>query len=182
MAEAVETPVSRIYAQAIVQLGDEHGNLQDIADELESFHEVWKDDEGLRRFLISPAISREQKLELVESVGKRFSDDLRRFLSVLAVKGRIDQFGSIYESFRLLLEKREGVVRAKATFAICMEERVVKQIETELSEKLGRKVLLWVEHDPEILGGLILQVGDRRVDRSLRRELEEFRAASLGVA
>lgn len=172
-----ETPVSRTYAQAIVELGDEHGTLDQIREDFESFHEVWKGDNGVRRFLSSPAVSRERKVELVAKAGEKFGEHFRRFLGVLAEKGRILFFGDIYESFRNLLESRGGLIRARATFAVSMEEARVQEIESTLAEKLGKKVSLWVGEDPEILGGMILQIGDRRVDMSLRRSLEEFRQA-----
>jgi len=176
---AAETPVSRVYAQALIELGDEHGNLPRIADEFAAFHDAWKRDAAVRRFLSSPAISRERKQDLVLRLGDRFSDDFQRFLGVLAQKARIGQAGSIFASFQRILEERGGLVRARATFATPMEERVVSQIEEELAERLDKKVSLWVETDPEILGGMVLRVGDRRVDLSLRNQLEQFRSEVL---
>lgn len=170
-----ETPVSRTYAQALIELCDKHDILDQVTNEFEAFLEAWKAKGGLRLFLVAPSVGRERKVALVMKAGEKFSDTFRRFLGVLAQRDRIAGIEEIYESFVGILEARGGLVRARATFATCMEETRVNEIESELSAKLGKKVSLWVTHDPRILGGMILQIGDRRMDMSLRRQLMEFR-------
>ncbi len=173
-----ETPLSRIYANALIELADEHGATERVSDDFDAFWNVWKDNESIRRFLSSPAVSRERKIELVGQAGGKLHDDFRRFLGVLCEKDRISILPQIYDSFSRMLEERGGLVRARATFAVCMEEKTVSELEAVLAEKLGKKVSLWVRQDPSILGGMVLQIGDRRVDASLQRKLEEFRRAS----
>lgn len=170
-----ETPVSRTYAQALIELCDTHGVLDQVTDEFAAFVEAWKAKEGLRLFLSSPSVGRDRKVALVSEAGAKFSDVFRKFLGVLAQRGRIVVLEEIHESFVRILEDRGGLLRARATFATCMEESRVAELEKELADKLGKKVSLWVEQDPRILGGMVLQIGDRRVDMSLRRRLSEFR-------
>jgi len=171
-----ESPVSRVYAQALVELGDRHAATDRLVEEFDAFHRIWTESEVVRSTLATPAIGREEKVRLLGKICEgRFSDLFRNFLCVLARKARLPLLEAIHASFTRILEDRGGIVRARATFAICMEEKMVADLEGDLSKKLGKKVRMWVTRDPSILGGMVLRIGDRLADMSLRRRLEDFR-------
>jgi F-type H+-transporting ATPase subunit delta len=177
-----ESPVSRVYAQALVELGDRHESLERLHDEFDAFHGIWKESRPLREAVISPAVGRDDKVRLIRRLCEdRFSDLFRRFLSILARKARLALLDQIHASFTRIVEDRGGIVRVRATFAICMEERLVSELEQALGEKLGKRIKLWVKTDPTILGGVVLRIGDRLVDMSLRRRLEQFREAAVAA-
>ena len=174
-------PDSSFHRQSIEVTGaDPIAFLEAVAGEFDAFAGICRRSPEIRTFLGSPAVNRSQRIELVSRIAKnRFSDLLTRFLGVLIDKNRIGQLEEIHAAFSALMDEQAGIIRGTATFARPIEERVVSRMEEELTSKMKKKVSLWVRSDPGILGGVVLQFGDRLIDASLRHKLLQFRKQAL---
>jgi F-type H+-transporting ATPase subunit delta len=100
---------------------------------------------------------------------------------LLVAKGRTGLAPQIAELFRIMVEESEGIVRAKATSAVPLADQERAAIEKRLAEVTGLRVVLETEVDPELMGGLLIQVGDRLVDASTRARLDALRENLVGA-
>ena len=103
------------------------------------------------------------------------------FARLLVVKGRSELAGPIGEAFTALVEERQGIVRAHATTAVALNDRDRRALNGRLAELTHRQVLLDTEVDQAILGGMIVQIGDRLIDGSTRARLRALRASLTGA-
>jgi len=100
---------------------------------------------------------------------------------LLVSKGRTDAAVAIAEQFARLAEEHRGLARAKAITAVPLSEADLQTLTTRLREKTGRQVVLETEVDPSILGGVVVQIGDRLIDGSTRARLEALRDSLVGA-
>ncbi len=179
MAMIATDPLATVYATALLQLGEEKKILEPLVAEVESFLDGWKKSPELGGVLVSPTVPETAKLKVLgltldtqQPAGKLFHD----FLGVLVRKGRMVNFQSICRAFFALGDVRAGLSRGTIVYSQDFGEEMTREAEKVISEYLSEKVTLDVEIDPDIIGGAIIQVGDIRLDGSVRRQLEDLRA------
>ncbi|MDI3298837.1 MAG: F0F1 ATP synthase subunit delta [Bacillota bacterium] len=168
--------VARRYAQALFELARERGELEPVRRELEGLAARAAEDRRWRWVMESPALpasAREAALDhLLE---EEPSPLVQRFLHVLVRKGRGALLQAIAGEYGRLADEAEGVREASVTTAMPLDEANREALRRRLEEWTGGRVRLREQVDPAILGGLIVRVGDRRVDGSVRTRLEEMR-------
>ncbi|MBV9879529.1 MAG: F0F1 ATP synthase subunit delta [Gemmatirosa sp.] len=171
-----DSTIARNYAEVLLTLArradDPTGwgrTLTEIADALGS-------DVALRNFLESPRVSAEQKSEVL---AKAFQDRVPRlfvkYLQTLVAKGRQMLLPEIATEYRNLLDEAEGRVHAQVTFARPVSDEQRDAVAQGLSRTLGKQVVPHVVVDPAIIGGVVVKVGDRVMDGSVRRRLRLLR-------
>ena len=172
--------IARRYAEALYDLASEQASV----DEIESaYQQVLTDIAGVPEvslFLAHPLVSREKKNDLV---GKAFPDlpgHLRNLIRLLIRHGREDYLGLIYEEFLALRADEEGVIRILVATAqeFSSEDRV--RLSDRLARALGQRVKLEERLDPDLLGGVRLEVDGRVIDGTLRAKLEGLLAVLEG--
>lgn len=136
----------------------------------------------LRELLRNPQLDPRARAAALEDVLAGGEQLLRNFLLVLVDKGRVGELEVIAEEFERLVAEQEGVLSAELTTAIELsdddERRLLQQIETAS----GRKVEATRHVDPELIGGIVLQVGSHRLDASVRGRLDRLRRALVGAS
>ncbi len=171
--------IARRYASAIFQLSMQEGgsvtgrrgrtlsSLKDLLDENAALENVFK----------SPIFTVEEKKKVISDLLDRVGADAvtRNFMCLLADKERLPCFRGIVQAYTRLLDEATGVVRGTLTTAIPLSQAKQKSVRQELAAKAGASLELAFNVDPSILGGIVLKVGDRILDSSLRAQLEILR-------
>jgi F-type H+-transporting ATPase subunit delta len=174
--------VDRVYARALFEAAQEKGRLEPVRDQLEQVVTAAAEVPELRELLRNPQLDPRARAAALEDVLAGGDELLRNFLLVLVDKGRIGALELIAQEFERLVAEAEGVLSAELTTAIELsdddERRLLKQIE----DASGRKVEATRQVDPKLIGGIVLQVGSRRLDASVLGRLDRLRRALVGAS
>lgn len=166
--------LARRYASALLDLAEKAAVVDIIEKEIGFFEGLLSQHKDLRTVLTSPLFSREIQASVALAVAKKagLSDLAARFLNVLAKNRRIDAFTEISAAFRRSLSERKGEVRARVETAFALNSEQVGSIKAMIGRTLGaRDIVLDIEINRELLGGIVLTVGSRRIDASLAGRL-----------
>jgi F-type H+-transporting ATPase subunit delta len=167
------------YATALYELAEEQGALDKVADDLRSLSAMIDGSADLKRMIRSPVISRgEQGKALNEILGRaQMSDLTKKFAGVLAANRRLFALPDVISGYLAILAGRRGEVTAQVTSAEPLNERQMAEIEAQLRRAVGGKVAVESHVDASLLGGLIVKLGSRMIDSSLRTKLQQMRLA-----
>lgn len=172
------------YATALFDLADEDKRLDEVAGDLAALLEMIRQSEDLARMIRSPVIAREDQAAAMEAVMEHagLSDLVRRFVGVVARNGRLFAVADMARAFRAVLAQRRGEVTAEVISAGPLSTSQGARLAAMLESALGSNVAIEARVDSEILGGLIVRVGSRMVDSSLRTKLQKLQFALKGAA
>lgn len=165
---------ARRHAQAVFQIAREQDTLDKWQSDLDDIASAFGDPD-LSRVLESPRIRPDQKQELA---GQRFAGlgPLARNLATLLVtKGRVALAGEIAGEYRNLLDDHRGVGAAEVTTAVPLNSEAEKRIAEQMSRATGKRITLTSSVDPDIVGGIVIKIGDRLIDGSTRTKLSAMR-------
>ena len=176
--------VAARYASALYDLADEKGALDAVAGDLASLQKMVDDSDDFRRFLKSPVISRTDQSKAIAAVADKaqLSPLAHKFLGLLASNRRLFVLPGVIAGFRAILADRRGEATAQVTSAAPLTESQTTSLIEALKKSVGRsKVAIVSKVDPSILGGLIVKVGSRMVDSSLKSKLQRLKLSMKGV-
>lgn len=179
-AGSARARIAKLYAEALLVTAPASA-LEPIATELDSFvAEVFDKDSQVEGFLASPAIGKKVKLAVLDrALPGHASNIVRGLFATLARNGRLDLVRGIAATYRQLLDEREGRVRVKVTTAAGLSDAQRGTLAETLSRMLKKTPVLDVRVEPDILGGMVVQVGDRVIDTSVRTRLQTLRSLLL---
>lgn len=171
------------YGAALFDLADERKELDAVAGDLQNLRAMVRDSGDLRRLIKSPVVSREDQGKAVAAIAQQagISSLTRNFLGLLAQKRRLFALPDMIESFLGRLAERRGEVTAHVMTAQDLTPTQREAVNEQLRKAVGRKVTVDIQVDPGLLGGLIIKVGSRMVDASLKSKLHRLRLAMKGV-
>ncbi len=173
--------VARRYARALFDLARDRGILEETGRDLSLVVETVRRHEELRQVLHNPLVPVETKQEVfAASLGGRVGRPVAELVRLVLRKGRETFLPQILAEFEALVRRELNVVRAEVTVARPLSDQLRGQLERRLEELWGRKVELDLRVSPDVIGGLVLTVGDRRMDGSLRGRLESLRRMLSG--
>jgi len=183
-SKAGDTGVAARYALALFELADEQRKLDQVANDLKSLDSLLKESDDLRRLIGNPVVSRAESgramAALVERIG---ADELtRKFIGLVAANRRLFVLPGMIKAFLAELAERRGEVTAEVVSATKLSDSQSQALEASLRTALGGKVALSVDVDPSLIGGLVVKVGSRMVDSSLKTQLQKMRIAMKGAA
>lgn len=172
------------YAAALYELAEGQKILDDVASDLAGIRELLSESADLRRLVASPVISREEQGRAIGAVLEKagVSDLTRRFVGVVAQNRRLFALDGMCVAFRDLLAERRGEITAEVTTADELDASQRDRLEQELRVAMGSKVALETHVDRTLLGGMIVKVGSRMVDSSLRTKLQRLELSLKGAA
>jgi F-type H+-transporting ATPase subunit delta len=167
--------VDRVYANALFEAAVAEGRLETVREQLGQVVAAEAEVPELRELLRNPQVDpRARAAALGDLLGE--GDELvRNFLLVLVDKGRADRLPEIGEELERLAAEHEGVVHAELTTAVELGDDEAAKLLAEIERASGRKVEATRTVDPELIGGIVLQVGSHRLDASVRGRLERLR-------
>lgn len=172
------------YATALFELAHESKVLDPVAADLAALDRMLAESEDLRRLVASPVITRdEQDRAMTAILASMGAHDLtRRVVGLMARKRRLFALADVIRAYRRLLAARRGEVAAEVTSAHALTADQHADLAAALKRALGREVAVETRVDPALIGGLVVQVGSRMIDNSLRTKLQRLQFAMKGIA
>jgi F-type H+-transporting ATPase subunit delta len=174
--------IARVYATALFGAAKDKGKLDAIRDQLGQFADALAENREMQLFFFSPYFSSAEKSDGLGKAIAGAEPELVNFLELLIEKHRMPVIFRIrrqYDALWATENKRLGVT---VTSAVELDPEVVKRIGAEIEEQTGDTVELQSKVDPDILGGLVLQVGNMVLDTSIRNRLEKLRKSVARAA
>lgn len=167
-----ELAIADVYAAALYRLAADAGQADDVRAEIEELVRIAAADPQLGAFLSSSAIDDDDRERSLEKMFRgRLSDTVLNTLQVLNRRGRLGLLSAVLRAYVLRLEADRGQVEVTVTSAVALDAGQKAQTEQVAAALSGKKPIVDYIVDPDILGGLVLQIGDRRLDNSLRQQL-----------
>lgn len=165
--------VDGTYANALYSASVEQSSVDASYQGLTKVAELLKQDKKVNQFLTNPALDLDDRKTIVDTIAKSLSLDktVHNFLGVLSENNRLAEFDSIYKNFGTLYEAYQGVVEAKITSAKPLDSKILKRLQAAIQKSSfvgqGKTLKINSEVQPDILGGLVVEVGDKTLDLSI---------------
>lgn len=171
------------YAAAVFELAQEEKSVEALEKDFAALKTMIRDSADLARLVRAPIFSREEQKKGMAAVLHRMEAAplTRRFVLTLASKRRLFAFTDIIRAFEALVAKQRGEVNADVTSARPLSDAETAELKRILKAKLGRDARLDARVDPALLGGLVVKVGSRMIDSSLRTKLHALHIAMRGT-
>jgi F-type H+-transporting ATPase subunit delta len=176
--------IARPYANALFELAQGEGKLAEVESGLISVSRLASESADFSRFLRSPVISADEKASAIDAILSKSGSVtplVANFIKVIARNGRLFALTSIITVFRELAAKARGEVTAEVTSAEPLNADQLKKLAETLKQKIGKTVTLNEHVDPALIGGLVVKVGSRMIDSSLRTKLDAMKIAMKEV-
>ncbi|HEY0300778.1 MAG TPA: F0F1 ATP synthase subunit delta [Rhizomicrobium sp.] len=177
-----ETGLAGRYATAVFDLANDTGSIDAVEKDFVSLRNMLDQSADLTRVFRSPAFSKETQAKALKAIlGAMGAAKLTtQFVLLLAAKRRLFAFGDIIRAFERMVARQRGEVQAQVTSARVLSDAEIEGLRAALKAKLGREPRLETKVDPTLLGGLVVKVGSRMIDSSLRTKLNGLRIAMRG--
>jgi F-type H+-transporting ATPase subunit delta len=167
--------IGEVYARALFEVATDQDKLDEIHEELGQFSDAISENRDLTRFFFSPYFSSEEKKEGLKKMIDGAEPAFMNFLEALVERHRMPAIFRIRARFEKLWEEERKLLSVQVTSAVELDKKTINGIGKTIGEQVGREVELSSEVDPEILGGIVLRVGNFILDASIRNRLEQLR-------
>jgi F-type H+-transporting ATPase subunit delta len=174
--------IADVYSRSLFEVAKENDSLDEIHDQLGEFADALADNRDLQLFFFSPYFSSTEKAEGVRKVVTGGNEHFTRFLELLAERHRLPVIFRIRRAFDALWAKENKLLPVEIKSAVELSEDTVKKIAKRIEEATGQKIELTKVVDPDVVAGLVIQVGNRVLDASVRARLEQLRKTVAKVA
>jgi ATP synthase F1 delta subunit len=173
--------IARVYAEALFESAKKAGKLDVIKEQLYQFADSLSGNRELQLFFFSPYFSSAEKREGLEKALDGADPELLNFLGLVAEKHRMPAIFRIRDRFDDLWAVENKRLEVTVTSAVDLDPELVKRIGSEIESQTGQTVDLQSNVDPDILGGLVLRVGNKVLDASVRNRLDKLRKNVVSV-
>jgi F-type H+-transporting ATPase subunit delta len=167
--------IAEVYSRALFDVAMEHDILDDVHDQLGQFADALDESRDLQLFFFSPYFSSQEKKDGIGKLIEGADEHFVRFLELLAERHRMPAIFRIRREFDRLYAEERKLLPVTVTSAIELDKDIVKEIGRKVEEQTGRTVELTTKVDPNVLGGLVMRVGNIVMDGSIRARLERLR-------
>lgn len=181
--KAAESGLAGRYAVALFELADEGKALDAVAADLVALQQALGVSDDMTRLVRSPVLDRDEQWKAMSALLDKMGANhlTKKFLGVVTANRRLFALSGIIRAYLEELASRRGEVTADVVSAHPLTDSQVKALEGSLKKALGGKVAIAPRVDPSILGGLIVKVGSRMIDSSLRTQLQKLKFAMKGA-
>jgi F-type H+-transporting ATPase subunit delta len=167
--------IAQVYSRSVFDVAKEHGKLDRIRDELGEFADALAQNRELSVFFFSPYFSTEEKEDGLQRTVVDADPTLVNFLELLIENHRLPLIHRIRRQFDALWDRENKRLPVQVTSAVELDRSVIEALEAGILEQTGQNVELESNVDPDILGGIVLRVGNSILDASVRHRLEQLR-------
>ncbi len=168
--------VASRYAEALFEVGEESNSTTKLYEELNAVVDIMKSDKDFYNVLKSPLVPKGDKKNIIENVfNNRIDNNLKNFFKILIDKDRMTSIFIIQKTFKDLLNEKNNVIEGEAVSAIPMSKEEIKQLEANLSSKYNKNVTLENIVDKTILGGILVRLGNKEIDGTVKTRLENLK-------
>ena len=167
--------VAEVYARSLFDVAREHGVVDEVHEQIDAFSDALEQNRDLRIYFFSPYFTSQEKKDGLAKVVDGADEHFERFLELLAERHRLPFIHRIRHVYDELWAEEHKLLNVNVTSAVDLEEETLKEIGRRIEEQTGREVELAANVDPDVLGGLVIRVGNMVLDASVRRRLESLR-------
>ena len=167
---------AKSYSQALYELATEEKNLNDVEDHAVSIIKLISQSEDFNSLIKDPTNKQDDQLNSINIIFEKFNLNnlLKKFLNFLVVKRRFFYVEKILKDFVTICSKNRGEISAQLTVAKELNANEINKIKDELSQNFGSNVKLNYTYDPDLIGGLIMQVESVMIDTSIKNKLQKI--------
>ncbi len=167
--------IAEVYARSLFEVAEEHGDLDVVHEQLGQFADALSDNRQLAVFLFSPYFSTEEKKDGLTRAIQDADPVVMNFLQALIERHRMPAIFRIRARFGELWDDAKRLLPVQVTSAVALDPATVENIGRRIGEQTDREVELTSTVDPDILGGIVLRVGNFILDASIRNRLNQLR-------
>jgi len=167
--------IAQVYSRALFEVAQEQGKLDLVREQLRQFADALDDHRDLAVFLFSPYFSTEEKKAGLRRAVVDADPTIVNFLDTLLERHRMPAIFRIRAAFERLWDEENRLLPVEVTSAIELDEATVRSIGDRIGEQTGQRVELRSTVDPDILGGIVLRVGNSILDASIKHRLDQLR-------
>ena len=180
--ETAEGGLAGRYANALFELAQDQKSVDAVSTDLASLRRAMETSSDLTRLVKSPVFSAEDHAKALKAILSQMGagELTTKFVLVLAAKRRLPSLTGIIKAFETQVAKSRGETEAEVTAARTLSDSEITELKSVLKSRLGKEPRLHSKVDPSLLGGLVVKVGSRMIDSSLRTKLDGLRAAMKG--
>ena len=171
--------IARRYARGIFQLAEPQQDVDSWRHELAQLDALLQDD-VLRAAFANPAVTTPRRMELAQRLAPELRAETQNLLRLLIEHRRTSEMPAIRREFERMADEAAGIVNVALTTAIDLGDDEKQRYERALADRLGKKVRMEFQHDPGLVAGATIQLGDRLIDGSVRTQLDRLRQRLAG--
>jgi F-type H+-transporting ATPase subunit delta len=167
--------LAAVYARSLFEVAREHAKLDELREQLSQFADALDSNRQLAVFFFSPYFSTQEKQQALGRILDGADELFLNFLELLIENHRMPVIFRTREQFEHMWERENQLLPVDITSAIELDQATTESLGRRIGERAGRKVRLAAHVDPDILGGIVLRVGNSILDASIRNRLEQLR-------
>jgi ATP synthase F1 delta subunit len=167
--------IAQVYARSLFEVAEEHDKLDDVRDQIGQFADALGESRDLQTFFFSPYFSTEEKKKGLASALEGADPVVENFLALLIENHRMPVLFRVRRELDQMWREVNKLLPVQITSAVELDRAVTQQIGDEIGRQTGRTVELTSTVDPDVLGGLVVRVGNSILDASIRTRLERLR-------
>lgn len=167
--------LAQVYGRSLFQVALEHGRLDELREQLGQFADALDQHRELAVFFFSPYFSSQEKRDALDTLLDGADEIFINFLALLIENHRMPVIFRIRQEYQRLWDEENRTLPVQITSAIALDDATTESLGRTIGERAGRKVTLAARVDPDILGGIIIRVGNSILDASIRNRLEQLR-------
>ena len=167
---------SRSYAIALYELAKENSELNKVEDAMNALKVLLNKSHNFKEMILNPVVAKREKNQVIFEIANKynFAQTLKKFLGFLTLKNRLFFLEKIIESFLNFVSINKGELKAKLTSSKELSKKELDKIQAELSEEFKSPIKIEYEYNPDLIAGLVIQVGSIMVDTSIKSKLRQL--------
>ena len=167
---------AKSYSQALYELALEEKNIDDVEKDVVSLLKLISQSENFNSLIKDPTNNQDDQINVINIIFEKFNLNnlLKKFLNFLIIKRRFFYVEKILKDFVIICSKNRGEIFAKLTVAKELNQDQINKIKNDLSQNFGSEVKLKYNYDPDLIGGLIMQVESVMIDTSIKNKLQQI--------
>ena len=167
--------IASVYGRSLFEVAQENDKLDEVKDQLGQFADALDENRELQVFFFSPYFSSQEKKDGIEKVVENGDEHVVRFLELLAERHRMPALMRIRREYDRLWAQENKLLPVTITSAVELDEDTVKDLGQKIEDQTGQDIELTAKVDPDLIGGLRMQVGNMIYDATIRGRLEKLR-------
>jgi len=172
---------SKSYALALFELAKENSELNKVEDGMDGIKTLLSNSSDFKEMILNPTVKKEEKSKVIIKMADQYSfcQTLKKFLGFLTIKNRLFFLNQIIDSFLDLVSSSKGELKAKLLSSKKLSKAELEKIRSELSKDFQSPIKIDYKHDPNLIGGLVIQVGSVMVDTSIKNKLRQLQKSMI---
>jgi len=172
---------SKSYALALYELAKENSELNKVEDGINGLKTLLNESSNFKEMILNPIVTKEEKNKVIIKMVNQYSfcQTLKKFLGFLTIKNRLFFLDSIIDSFLNFTSGSKGELKAKLLSSKELSKAELEKIRNELSKDFQSPIKIDYKHDPDLIGGLVIQIGSVMVDTSIKTKLRQLQKSMI---